>query len=241
MFAKEGPMKTSLFWIGAVFGIIGIVGCNEKDKVKTDPAVEELVQEVVPAKEPAAEPSMPAAVSGTADQEKKEEQPAYPKVKMITSMGVIVLELYPDKAPVTVENFLKYVDDGFYNGTIFHRVIRRFMIQGGGFTAQMVQKPTRSPIVNECGPQLRNLRGTIAMARTSQPNSATSQFFINQVDNPFLDFDGPNKPGYAVFGRVIDGMDVVDRIATVATTRLPNGMADVPVEPVVIERVERVR
>jgi len=234
-------MKTSLFWIGAVFGIIGIVGCDEKDKVKTDPAVEELVQEVAPAKEPAAEPPMPAAVSGTAAQEKKEAQPEYPKVKMTTSMGVIVLELYPDKAPVTVENFLKYVDDGFYNGTIFHRVIRRFMIQGGGFTAQMVQKPTRSPIVNESSPVLKNKRGTIAMARTSQPNSATSQFFINQVDNPFLDFDGPNKPGYAVFGRVLEGMDVVDRIATVATTRLPNGMADVPVEPVVIERVERVR
>lgn len=235
-------MKTSLFWIGAVFAFIGIVGCNEKDKVKTEPAVEELVREVVPAKEPAAEPSVPAPVlEPAAAQEKEDVQPAYPKVKMTTSMGVIVLELYPDKAPVTVENFLKYVDDGFYNGTIFHRVIRRFMIQGGGFTAQMVQKPTRSPIVNECGPQLRNLRGTIAMARTSQPNSATSQFFINQVDNPFLDFDGPNKPGYAVFGRVIDGMDVVDRIATVATTQLPNGMADVPVEPVMIERVERVR
>jgi cyclophilin family peptidyl-prolyl cis-trans isomerase len=219
--------------MGAIWGLLCWGGCNEKDQVKTDPAVEELVQAA------AVEEAEP--VQEIQAEKKPESQPAYPKVKMTTSMGVIVLELYPDKAPLTVENFLKYVDDGFYNGTIFHRVIRRFMIQGGGFTAQMAQKPTRNPIVNECGPQLRNLRGTIAMARTSQPNSATSQFFINQVDNPFLDFDGPNKPGYAVFGRVIEGMDVVDRIATVPTTRLPNGMADVPVEPVLIERVERVR
>lgn len=229
-------MRTSLVWIGVAFGIVWWGGCNEKDQVKPDPAVEELVQAAA-VESAEAEPVQPPQ-----EETKNEESPpAYPKVKMTTSMGVIVLELYPDKAPVTVENFLKYVDDGFYNGTIFHRVIRRFMIQGGGFTARMVQKPTREPIVNECGPQLRNLRGTIAMARTSQPNSATSQFFINQVDNPFLDFDGPNKPGYAVFGRVIEGMDVVDRIATVATTRLLNGMADVPVEPVVIERVERVQ
>lgn len=229
-------MRTSLIWIGMVLGMLWWVGCNEKEQVKTDPAVEELVAAAaIDSSETPAIQQVPSEVQN------EQAPPAYPKVKMTTSMGVIVIELYPDKAPVTVENFLKYVDDGFYNGTIFHRVIRRFMIQGGGFTERMVPKPTREPIVNECGPLLRNLRGTIAMARTSQPNSATSQFFINQVDNPFLDCDGPNKPGYAVFGRVIEGMDVVDRIATVATTRLPNGMADVPVEPVVIERVERLQ
>lgn len=233
---KEKRMRSKAVWFLMAAGVVLWVGCNEKEEMRNDPAMEELVQEAVPMR---TVPSEAAAAEGA--EKPVSSEPANPVVKMTTSMGVITIELYPDKAPQTVENFLKYVEDGFYNGTIFHRVIRRFMIQGGGFTDKMVQKPTRGPIVNECGPQLRNLRGTIAMARTSQPDSATSQFFINVVDNPFLDFDGPNKPGYAVFGRVIEGMDVVDRIATVPTTRLANGMEDVPVEPVVIERVERIR
>jgi cyclophilin family peptidyl-prolyl cis-trans isomerase len=222
-------------WIAAVC-LSG--GCQEQEKkqVAESTEVKELLEHA--SIEPAIGEPAPAPVPAPAP---SVQPPANPVVKMTTSMGVIRIELYPDKAPVTVANFLQYVDDGFYDGTIFHRVINRFMIQGGGFTEGMKQKPTRPSIVNECGPDLRNLRGTIAMARTSAPDSATCQFFINQKDNPSLDFDGPNKPGYAVFGKVIEGMDVVDRIATVQTTRLPTGMADVPVKPVVINRIERVR
>ncbi len=166
---------------------------------------------------------------------------ANPKVLMKTSKGDIVIELYPDKAPVTVENFLAYVDSKFYDGTIFHRVIKGFMIQGGGLTPEMKEKGTkRPPIKNEADNGLKNLRGTIAMARTADINSATCQFFINLVDNTFLDHvpGDPAKFGYAVFGKVIKGMEVVDAIANVATTA--KGMhRDVPVEPVVIISVSR--
>lgn len=161
-----------------------------------------------------------------------------PQVEMRTSMGVIVLELQPENAPETVKNFLQYVKDGFYNGTIFHRVIADFMIQGGGFTPDMQQKKTRDPIKHEGGNGLRNQVGSIAMARTAEPNSATSQFFINVVDNQMLDFRGPGAQeiGYCVFGRVIKGLDVVNKIRNVPTTRKgPHG--DVPVQPVLIERV----
>ncbi|NJL43794.1 MAG: peptidyl-prolyl cis-trans isomerase [Nitrosarchaeum sp.] len=154
-----------------------------------------------------------------------------------TSEGVIELELDAGKAPVTVENFLGYVDAGFYDGTIFHRVIDGFMIQGGGFTPDGSQKKTRAPILLESGNGLRNARGTIAMARTSVPDSATSQFFINVVDNAFLD-KAPGNDGYAVFGRVTKGMDVVDRIAKVST-RSKGGNRDWPVQDVVIVRVAR--
>ena len=148
---------------------------------------------------------------------------AAPKVRMKTSLGEMVIELYPEKAPKTVENFLKYVDDGFYKDTIFHRVIGNFMIQGGGFDTKMQQKPTRSPIPLESRNGLKNDRGTIAMARTSVPN-----------------YPQPDGNGYAVFGKVIEGMETVDKIAQVQTTRA--GMhADVPREPVLIESVERVK
>src|SRR6187431_95322 len=135
-----------------------------------------------------------------------------PQVEMRTSMGVIVLELQPENAPETVKNFLQYAKDGYYNGTIFHRVISDFMIQGGGFTADLTAKKTRDPIKHEGGNGLRNQVGTIAMARTADPNSATSQFFINVVDNQMLDFrgPGPQEIGYCVFGRVIKGLDVVN-------------------------------
>jgi len=160
---------------------------------------------------------------------------------MKTSKGDIVIELYPDKAPVTVENFLAYVDSKFYDGTIFHRVIKGFMIQGGGLTPEMKEKGTkRPPIKNEADNGLKNLRGTLAMARTADINSATCQFFINLVDNAFLDHvpGDPAKFGYAVFGKVIKGMEVVDAIASVPTTT--KGMyRDVPVEPVVIISVSR--
>lgn len=156
-------------------------------------------------------------------------------VDMKTSMGNIVLELDREKAPVTVANFLGYVEDGFFESTIFHRVINTFMIQGGGFTADMTKKSTKAPIVNEANNGLGNLRGTIAMARTNNPNSATCQFFINHKDNAFLNYSTRN-PGYAVFGKVVEGMDVVDKIASSKTARFA-GMADVPVETITIETV----
>jgi cyclophilin family peptidyl-prolyl cis-trans isomerase len=154
-------------------------------------------------------------------------------VKLQTSAGDIVVELNARAAPVTVKNFLDYVQAGFYDGTIFHRVMHGFMIQGGGFTADMVQKETRDPITNEAGNGLRNVRGTIAMARSNNPDSATCQFFINHVDNPPLDYVANAKPGYAVFGKVAEGMNVVDTIAGMDTTTR-EGMANVPVEPIVI-------
>jgi len=157
----------------------------------------------------------------------------HPRVALDTSMGKIVLELYPDKAPKTVKNFLDYVKAGHFDNTIFHRVIPGFMIQGGGMTADMHQKPTRPPIANEADNGLTNDRGTVAMARTSDPNSASSQFFINVVDNGFLNFKSktPQGWGYTVFGKVVEGMDVADKIAAVKTKA-----QDVPVEPVVIKK-----
>jgi cyclophilin family peptidyl-prolyl cis-trans isomerase len=153
-----------------------------------------------------------------------------------TSLGDIRLELYADKAPISVENFVRYAEEGFYDDTIFHRVISHFMIQGGGFTLDMQKKPTHEPIQNESPNGLSNRRGTIAMARLPQPHSATSQFFINVQNNMNLDYQGGNQWGYAVFGRVVEGMEVVDDIRFVqTTTRAP--FADVPVEPVIIETV----
>ncbi|MHC4757158.1 MAG: peptidylprolyl isomerase [Planctomycetota bacterium] len=154
-------------------------------------------------------------------------------VKLETSMGDIVIALDDKAAPVTVKNFLTYVEEGFYDGTIFHRVIQNFMIQGGGFTQDMNKKQTHPPIVNEASNGLKNDRGTIAMARTPDPHSASSQFFINHRNNSPLNYSGPANPGYAVFGKVIEGMDVVDKIAAVKTT-VRSRMKDVPVEPVII-------
>ncbi|HEB55947.1 MAG TPA: peptidyl-prolyl cis-trans isomerase [Gammaproteobacteria bacterium] len=162
-----------------------------------------------------------------------------PQVKIETNMGDIIVLLEPDKAPKTVENFLTYAKDGFYNNTIFHRVISNFMIQGGGFTADYQRKPTRAPIKNEADNGLSNLKGTIAMARTMDPHSATAQFFINVKDNTFLDFTSksPRGWGYTVFGRVIKGMDTVNRIRSVATG--PGGPfpTDVPRETVIIKSI----
>jgi peptidyl-prolyl cis-trans isomerase B (cyclophilin B) len=160
---------------------------------------------------------------------------SHPLVKLETSMGDITLELYPDKAPVTVANFLEYVKSGFYNGTIFHRVINGFMIQGGGMNAQMQEKPTRAPIKNEADNGLKNEPYTIAMARTSNPDSATAQFFINVANNTFLNHTAKTTRGwgYAVFGKVIKGQDVVDKIKTVPTTTV-GPYENVPKEPVTI-------
>jgi cyclophilin family peptidyl-prolyl cis-trans isomerase len=161
-------------------------------------------------------------------------------VVMTTSKGVIKIRLDAAKAPLTVQNFLKYVDEGHYDGTIFHRVINGFMIQGGGFDQHLRQKPTHAPIKNEAMNGLKNRRGTIAMARTMVVDSATSQFFINVVDNGFLDFRAPTAQGfgYCVFGEVIEGMEVVDAIKVVPTGNAA-GMGDVPKEPVVIVSVRR--
>ena len=165
-----------------------------------------------------------------------------PKVALETDKGKIVLELYPDKAPKTVQNFLSYVDAGHYNNTIFHRVIPNFMIQGGGMNASMKENPTKAPIKNEADNGLKNQRGTIAMARTQVPDSATAQFFINTVNNDFLDFKSKTIQGwgYTVFGQVVDGMDVVDAIAKVKTGSR-GGHQDVPIETVMIIKAERVK
>jgi cyclophilin family peptidyl-prolyl cis-trans isomerase len=171
--------------------------------------------------------ALPAAAAGN------------PTAVIRTSKGDIQLELFRDQAPVTVANFINYANSGFYDGTIFHRVISHFMIQGGGFTPAMEKKATGEPITNEANNGLSNKRGTIAMARTSDPHSATAQFFINVQDNMNLDHTGQTSPGgwgYAVFGRVTSGMEVVDEIRFVQTTRV-GPYADVPVEPVVIEQI----
>ena len=161
---------------------------------------------------------------------------ALPQVLMTTTVGPMTLELDQDKAPKTVANFLAYVENGFYNGTIFHRVINNFMVQGGGFDAEMSQKTTNAPIENEADNGLKNDRGSIAMARTQDPHSATAQFFINVQDNDFLNHSGKNMQGwgYAVFGRVIAGEDVLDKIRVVQTGNR-SGHQDVPVEPILIE------
>ena len=183
--------------------------------------------------------AMSAACAGSDDSAEN------PQILMKTTDGDITIELYADKSPITVENFLRYVDDGHYDGTVFHRVISNFMIQGGGFDTELKEKPTRDPIVNESKNKLHNTRGTLAMARTSDPDSAASQFFINQRSNLRLDWSG-GKDGYTVFGEVIDGMQVVDIIsladtgsAQAQTTRGPTVFQDVPVQPIVILSVTR--
>jgi cyclophilin family peptidyl-prolyl cis-trans isomerase len=169
-------------------------------------------------------------------------QAANPQVEVTTNLGSFTIELYPDRAPKTVDNFLRYVKDGFYDGTIFHRVIDGFMIQGGGYTADFAQRKTREPIENEAATGLKNRRGTVAMARTRQPHSATSQFFVNVADNDFLDHQSPTVQGfgYCAFGRVTKGMDVVYRIAGSRTG--PGGPfgRDVPQETVRIESARMV-
>lgn len=160
-----------------------------------------------------------------------------PRVEIRTNLGKITLELMPDQAPVSVENFVTYIQSGFYKGTIFHRVLNGFLVQGGGYTANFEAKPPRPPIINEANNGLKNTRGTIAMARLPDPNSATSQFFINTTDNTFLD-QSSTQDGYAVFGKVVEGLEVVDKIQTLPIKAVDNVGKNVPVETVVIEEVK---
>jgi cyclophilin family peptidyl-prolyl cis-trans isomerase len=162
------------------------------------------------------------------------------RVRLDTTLGTLVIALYPGKVPETVRNFLRYVDEGFYDGTVFHRVIKDFMIQGGGLTPEMAKKKTHAPIKNEAERAPSNRRGTIAMARTGDPHSATAQFFINTVDNPFLDHKSKTTKGwgYCVFGHVVEGIEVLDRIAAQPTT-VRAGRRDVPVKAVVISSAKR--
>ena len=166
---------------------------------------------------------------------------APPKIRINTNLGPITVELYPEKAPKTVENFLNYVNEDFYNGTIFHRVIANFMIQGGGFDQSLIQKPTKQPIENEAANGLKNEVGTIAMARTNNPHSATAQFFINVANNSFLNHTAPTIQGYGytVFGKVTEGMEVVNKIATTPTGPKGIFVSDVPRNTIVIESIER--
>jgi len=189
-----------------------------------------------PAEPPKAAVKVAPAKASTCKLDDKGTTPM--KVKLTTSMGAITLELNKEKAPLSTENFLKYVESGHYNGTIFHRVIGNFMIQGGGFDKNLTQKPTNAPIKNEAANGLKNDNYTIAMARTGVVDSATAQFFINVSNNDFLNHAGPANFGYAVFGKVVEGMDVVDKIKAVKTG--PKGMfpTDVPQEPVTIEKAE---
>lgn len=161
-------------------------------------------------------------------------QAAPPQVLLKTSMGDILLELDAEKAPGSTANFLQYVKDKHYDGLVFHRVIRDFMIQGGGYDEKYIERPTRAPIQNEARNGVKNTRGTVAMARTGDPHSATSQFFINHADNAFLDAPGQDGWGYAVFGKVIKGMDVVDKIATAPTSNGPPFGGDMPVKQVIL-------
>jgi cyclophilin family peptidyl-prolyl cis-trans isomerase len=195
-----------------------------------------------PAPQPARQPVRPPQETAT----DRPTEPAatirgdYPIVVMETSEGTIRIELWPDRAPQTVANFLEYVDEGFYDGTVFHRVIDGFMIQGGGLTPDLREKPTRAPIKNEASADVPNQTGTIAMARTGAVDSATSQFFINIANNAFLDHrdDTTRGFGYAVFGRVIEGMHVLDRIRSVPTGR-SGQYEDVPLTPVIIKSIRR--
>ncbi|CAG2128972.1 peptidylprolyl isomerase [Cupriavidus numazuensis] len=170
-----------------------------------------------------------SALPSMAQQTQKAE-----RVQFVTSQGKFTVEVYPDAAPKTVANFMEYVKSGFYTGTIFHRVINGFMVQGGGFDREMKEKATRAPIPLEAQNGLKNKAGTVAMARTANPNSATAQFFVNVVDNPNLDYPQPDGNGYAVFGKVVEGMDTIEKIKNVPTTAY-GPMRNVPATPIVIE------
>lgn len=228
----------SLIMTVLAFSLLNPTLARAADEVAEIEAVLDQTQEATNEETSPSESIKPATETPDAEPAADSTKGTPPVVIIKTSKGDIKLKLDQEKAPMTVANFLAYVDSGHYAGTIFHRVIPNFMIQGGGFTADMKQKTTRAPIKNESRNGLKNNRGTIAMARTSVPDSATSQFFINVIDNHGLNFPSPDGVGYCVFGEVIKGLDVVDAIRGVATTsRMGHG--DVPVEPVQILEVVR--
>ena len=215
-------MKTTLYLLTSLVAVVS-VGCGEGSPPPSQPIA----------------PLTPEAKMNAPEAPQTPEV-ANPQIVLETSMGSITIELNREKAPVTVDNFLRYVDEKHYDGTIFHRVIKGFMIQGGGFEPGMNQKATHDQIFNEAANGLKNLRGTIAMARTGDPHSASAQFFINHTDNGALDYTSstPAGFGYCVFGKVVDGMDVVDKIATVATGQA-GPFGDVPTENIVLKSATR--
>ena len=248
--------------ISSIILALALVGCNQEKPAEApqDPSASSAQNnpsQETPAAEPAAEPAgtakeaAPNPATESTEPDAPADQPAGPRVTFETSEGAFVLELDAVNAPISTENFLSYVNDGFYDGTIFHRVIDGFMIQGGGFElidGKGSQKETKAPIKNEAKNGLKNLRGSISMARTNNPDSATSQFFINVVDNPNLDPQGFSPDGYAVFGKIVDGMETIDKIRQSETgvkrmmVRAPSGelmenpMADAPLRNVVIKK-----
>ncbi len=215
-----------LIVILSILMLVLAVGCKKKEKQEI--SIEELnkMKEKLNKEEPK-------------ENQDQDSAKISKKVKIETTMGDIVVGLYEEKSPITVKNFLGYVEEGFYDNTIFHRVIKDFMVQGGGLTSEMQKKSTHPAIVNEAKNGLKNERGTIAMARTGNPDSATAQFFINHKDNAFLNYKNQREQGYAVFGEVTEGMETVEKIAVVQTTTR-NGMGDVPAEIVVIKSVKLV-
>jgi cyclophilin family peptidyl-prolyl cis-trans isomerase len=230
-----------LFLLTVAIGLVIATGCGGSPPpeetaapaTEAEPPAEAPVEEA-PAEAPAEEPAV--VPEKKAEPQAKKSAPAgNPVVAMETSKGTMKIELYPDRSPITVANFLQYADDGHFSGTIFHRVIKGFMIQGGGYQADMSEKPVRPPIKNESKNGLANLRGTISMATTADPDSGTSQFFINLVTNTALNAGERNEFGHTVFGKVIEGMDVLDAIGSVQT-----GAGNAPVEPVIIKSVRRV-
>ena len=236
--ALNRPSRRAFFFLfllsGLLFGFS--FGCGGSGDSATEGA--ESSAETAPAEGEAIE----LMSDNPTENDAPDIEPAGPVVSMNTTLGEIRIELFPDQAPETVANFIRYVEDGHYDGTIFHRVVRGFVIQGGGFTADMEEKSTREPIPNEANNGLPNRRGTLAMARTRDPHSASAQFFVNTKDNPVLDHTSESMRGwgYAVFGRVIAGMDTVDRIESSPVVARA-GHNDVPDTPVVVEsaRVDR--
>ncbi|MGC9450273.1 MAG: peptidylprolyl isomerase [Oceanipulchritudo sp.] len=215
-------MRISLYFSAALLALVALTGCRGRPHPDLfEPGDIDVWRTVAP------------AAQG------QEQADSLPLVELQTTKGIILIQLYEEQAPESVANFLEYVEDGFFEGTIFHRIVPGFVIQGGGFTPDLEQKPTREPILNEAGNGLRNVRGSVAMARTSDLDSANSQFFINLVDNAALNGDGVTG-GYAVFGRVYEGMDVVDEISLVETAT-QGRMEGVPVDPVVILSTRRIR
>ncbi len=231
--------KPTQFLMSFLLLFVFIAGCNATENATdTRNAAQQKTTETLKKVETTQTRTAGTSTKTTDSKAKGDKMSANPMIKMETSKGTMTIELFADKAPNSVANFVSYVEDGFYDGLIFHRVIPNFMVQGGGMLPDMTEKPNKAPIKNEANNGLKNDRGTLAMARTQDPHSATSQFFINLKDNDFLNFtsETPAGWGYAVFGKVTDGLDVIDEIAKVKTGN-HGAHGDVPLEPVMINKV----